>query len=52
MFYIYRKQREKDYDLVSGTRYSGSGGVAGWDFKRKLVRYKKKRMLYMVDDCL
>nr|XP_022338989.1 dolichol-phosphate mannosyltransferase subunit 1-like [Crassostrea virginica]XP_022338990.1 dolichol-phosphate mannosyltransferase subunit 1-like [Crassostrea virginica] len=32
-----RKQREKDYDLVSGTRYSGSGGVAGWDFKRKLV---------------
>ncbi|XP_061198205.1 dolichol-phosphate mannosyltransferase subunit 1-like [Saccostrea echinata] len=32
-----KKQKEGDYDLVSGTRYIGSGGVAGWDFKRKLV---------------
>ncbi|XP_015926666.2 dolichol-phosphate mannosyltransferase subunit 1 [Parasteatoda tepidariorum] len=32
-----KKQKEADYDLVSGTRYSGSGGVNGWDFKRKLI---------------
>ncbi|XP_046386531.1 dolichol-phosphate mannosyltransferase subunit 1 [Ischnura elegans] len=31
------KQRENDYDVVSGTRYMGDGGVYGWDFKRKLV---------------
>lgn len=30
-------QKEGDYDLVSGTRYVGDGGVYGWDFKRKLV---------------
>ncbi|XP_037959514.1 dolichol-phosphate mannosyltransferase subunit 1 [Teleopsis dalmanni] len=30
-------QRTKDYDIVSGTRYLGSGGVYGWDFKRKLI---------------
>lgn len=30
-------QRQYDYDLVSGTRYSGDGGVFGWDFKRKLI---------------
>lgn len=23
--------------MVSGTRYIGDGGVAGWDFRRKLV---------------
>ncbi|XP_055372158.1 dolichol-phosphate mannosyltransferase subunit 1 [Condylostylus longicornis] len=27
----------KRYDIVSGTRYRGSGGVYGWDFKRKLI---------------
>nr|CAG4637267.1 EOG090X0B9X [Ceriodaphnia reticulata]SVE73127.1 EOG090X0B9X [Ceriodaphnia reticulata] len=32
-----KKQKEKDYDLVSGTRYSGSGGVYGWDLKRKII---------------
>nr|SVE91329.1 EOG090X0B9X [Daphnia sinensis] len=32
-----RKQKEKDYDLVSGTRYSGNGGVYGWDLKRKII---------------
>ncbi|VEN37158.1 unnamed protein product [Callosobruchus maculatus] len=32
-----KKQQEKDYDVVSGTRYIGGGGVYGWDFKRKLV---------------
>lgn len=26
-----------DYDLVSGTRYSGNGGVYGWDLKRKVI---------------
>lgn len=24
-------------DIVTGTRYSGDGGVYGWDFKRKLI---------------
>ncbi|XP_038050374.1 dolichol-phosphate mannosyltransferase subunit 1-like [Patiria miniata] len=32
-----KKQQEEDYDVVSGTRYAGSGGVYGWDFKRKLI---------------
>lgn len=31
------KQRTGDYDIVTGTRYSGDGGVYGWDLKRKLV---------------
>lgn len=31
------KQREGDYDIVSGTRYEGGGGVQGWDLKRKLI---------------
>lgn len=30
-------QLTKDYDIVSGTRYIGDGGVFGWDFKRKLI---------------
>uniref|UniRef100_U5EZ22 Dolichol-phosphate mannosyltransferase subunit 1 n=1 Tax=Corethrella appendiculata TaxID=1370023 RepID=U5EZ22_9DIPT len=30
-------QKEHNYDLVSGTRYKGDGGVYGWDFKRKLI---------------
>ena len=28
------KQREGDFDVVSGTRYAQGGGVAGWDLKR------------------
>ncbi|XP_067005773.1 dolichol-phosphate mannosyltransferase subunit 1 [Anabrus simplex] len=32
-----KKQEECNYDVVSGSRYVGSGGVYGWDFKRKLV---------------
>lgn len=32
-----KKQKEGDYDLVSGTRYLGNGGVNGWDFTRKLI---------------
>ncbi|KAF4122336.1 dolichol-phosphate mannosyltransferase [Geosmithia morbida] len=31
------KQREADYDIVTGTRYAGDGGVFGWDLKRKFV---------------
>lgn len=30
-------QKKDDLDVVTGTRYLGSGGVFGWDFKRKLV---------------
>jgi dolichol-phosphate mannosyltransferase len=31
------KQKEANYDIVTGTRYAGNGGVFGWDLKRKLV---------------
>jgi len=31
------KQKEADYDIVTGTRYAGDGGVYGWDLKRKFV---------------
>eukprot|EP00088_Acartia_fossae_P066672 TRINITY_DN8277_c0_g1_i10.p1 TRINITY_DN8277_c0_g1~~TRINITY_DN8277_c0_g1_i10.p1 ORF type:complete len:241 (-),score=71.61 TRINITY_DN8277_c0_g1_i10:296-1018(-) len=31
------KQKEGNYDLVSGTRYAGDGGVNGWDLKRKII---------------
>ncbi|VDN01644.1 unnamed protein product [Thelazia callipaeda] len=30
-------QRLKNYDIVTGTRYTRGGGVSGWDFKRKLI---------------
>lgn len=30
-------QATKNYDIVTGTRYAGDGGVYGWDLKRKLV---------------
>ena len=32
-----KKQKEADYDIVTGTRYRGDGGVYGWDLKRKFV---------------
>ncbi|KFM74062.1 putative dolichol-phosphate mannosyltransferase, partial [Stegodyphus mimosarum] len=32
-----KTQQERDYDLVSGSRYIKNGGVNGWDFKRKLI---------------
>lgn len=32
-----KKQKDGDYDIVTGTRYAGDGGVYGWDLKRKLV---------------
>ncbi|KAJ7332037.1 hypothetical protein JRQ81_014217 [Phrynocephalus forsythii] len=35
--YIYRMQKEGNFDIVSGTRYKGNGGVHGWDLKRKLI---------------
>lgn len=31
------RQKERDYDIVTGTRYAGDGGVYGWDLKRKLT---------------
>ncbi|CAJ1055450.1 dolichol-phosphate mannosyltransferase subunit 1 [Xyrichtys novacula] len=31
------KQKEGNYDLVSGTRYKGNGGVYGWDLRRKVI---------------
>ena len=30
-------RRERDLDVVSGTRYLPGGGVHGWDFRRKLT---------------
>ena len=30
-------QRDNDYDIVTGTRYAGDGGVNGWDLKRKVI---------------
>ncbi|XP_008248652.1 dolichol-phosphate mannosyltransferase subunit 1 isoform X2 [Oryctolagus cuniculus] len=32
-----RKQKEGNFDIVSGTRYKGNGGVYGWDLKRKMI---------------
>lgn len=32
-----QKQKENNYDIVSGTRYLGDGGVYGWDLKRKVI---------------
>eukprot|EP00871_Galdieria_phlegrea_P000299 jgi/Galph1/126/GphlegSOOS_G4851.1 len=34
---LIRKQRVGNYDIVSGTRYRGNGGVYGWNWKRKLT---------------
>ena len=31
------KQKTANYDIVTGTRYAGDGGVYGWDLKRKFV---------------
>lgn len=32
-----KKAEEGNFDIVTGTRYDGAGGVFGWDFKRKIV---------------
>uniref|UniRef100_A0AAQ4P6N6 Dolichol-phosphate mannosyltransferase subunit 1 n=1 Tax=Gasterosteus aculeatus aculeatus TaxID=481459 RepID=A0AAQ4P6N6_GASAC len=48
-----QKQKEGDYDLVSGTRYHGNGGVYGWDLRRKLIRlYKKEVLVCLVERCV
>ena len=31
------KQKTEDFDIVTGTRYQGNGGVFGWDLRRKLT---------------
>ncbi|KAH9377651.1 hypothetical protein HPB48_000868 [Haemaphysalis longicornis] len=46
------KQKEGNYDVVSGTRYAGDGGVYGWDVKRKFIRlYKKDVLQKLVESC-
>ena len=37
MILISRKQKDTNSDIVTGTRYSGDGGVYGWNWKRKLI---------------
>uniref|UniRef100_A0A8C2VIB5 Dolichol-phosphate mannosyltransferase subunit 1 n=1 Tax=Chinchilla lanigera TaxID=34839 RepID=A0A8C2VIB5_CHILA len=32
-----RKQKEGNFDIVSGTHYKGNGGIYGWDLKRKII---------------
>ncbi|RIA91825.1 Glycosyltransferase Family 2 protein [Glomus cerebriforme] len=32
-----RLQRSRNLDIVTGTRYTGNGGVYGWDLKRKII---------------
>ncbi|CAK8694094.1 unnamed protein product [Clavelina lepadiformis] len=32
-----KRQKAGDYDIITGTRYVGDGGVYGWDWWRKLV---------------
>ena len=39
---LFRKQKEENCDVVSGTRYDLGGGVHGWDLKRKLIRFVNK----------
>jgi dolichol-phosphate mannosyltransferase len=31
------KQKEQNYDIVTGTRYASGGGIAGWDTKRVIT---------------
>uniref|UniRef100_A0A8C5C7I2 Dolichol-phosphate mannosyltransferase subunit 1 n=1 Tax=Gadus morhua TaxID=8049 RepID=A0A8C5C7I2_GADMO len=45
------KQKEGDYDLVSGTRYQGDGGVYGWDLRRKLIRNKRHLNHGCINQC-
>eukprot|EP00922_Rhytidocystis_sp_ex-Travisia-forbesii_P055018 GHVS01081491.1.p1 GENE.GHVS01081491.1~~GHVS01081491.1.p1 ORF type:complete len:133 (+),score=8.27 GHVS01081491.1:66-464(+) len=32
-----RKQKEEDFDVVSGSRYISGGGVFGWDVRRVIM---------------
>ena len=41
-----RKQKEGNFDVVSGTRYIGDGGVFGWDLRRKLIRWVFEKHMY------
>ncbi|KAK9505141.1 hypothetical protein O3M35_009263 [Rhynocoris fuscipes] len=34
---LIEKQKEGNFDVVSGSRYIEGGGVYGWDLKRKLI---------------
>lgn len=34
---LIKLQKANNYDIVTGTRYAGNGGVYGWDLKRKLI---------------
>ncbi|XP_075625204.1 dolichol-phosphate mannosyltransferase subunit 1 isoform X2 [Balearica regulorum gibbericeps] len=48
-----RKQKEGNFDIVSGTRYKGNGGVYGWDLKRKLIRlYRKEVLQKLMEKCV
>ncbi|XP_032827011.1 dolichol-phosphate mannosyltransferase subunit 1 isoform X2 [Petromyzon marinus] len=48
-----RKQKEGNYDIVSGTRYLEGGGVHGWDLQRKVVRlYRKEALQRLMDVCV
>ena len=37
IYFLCRKQKEKDLDIVTGARYISGGGVYGWDLKRKII---------------
>ncbi|XP_069351572.1 dolichol-phosphate mannosyltransferase subunit 1 isoform X2 [Eulemur rufifrons] len=48
-----RKQKEGSFDIVSGTRYKGNGGVYGWDLKRKIIRlYRKEVLQKLIEKCV
>ncbi|KAB0403496.1 hypothetical protein E2I00_008950 [Balaenoptera physalus] len=48
-----RKQKEGNFDIVSGTRYKGNGGVYGWDLKRKIIRlYQKEVLQKLIEKCV
>ncbi|XP_025254127.1 dolichol-phosphate mannosyltransferase subunit 1 isoform X4 [Theropithecus gelada] len=48
-----RKQKEGNFDIVSGTRYKGNGGVYGWDLKRKIIRlYRKEVLEKLMEKCV
>jgi len=42
------KQAQSDFDIVTGTRYTGDGGVWGWNLKRKFI----SRTANYIADCL
>ncbi|RXM95960.1 Dolichol-phosphate mannosyltransferase subunit 1 [Acipenser ruthenus] len=52
-YILLRRQKDGNYDIVSGTRYSGDGGVYGWDLKRKVIRlYRKEVLQKLVEKCV